>query len=541
MCKVSTKKRSGIGNIKYGEIHLYYPIRFDKSLKFDKLCEEIEKSNILFSEEYERKISNSLQESMEKGVEQFKANNPLNPDVKLKVFNRDKDLNCMNSNNTDSRVPLDTSDLTIEVKIIDDSPAITLKYDELESFYKRLKGLQREFNVSKEIYGDIFVGSQQRYILLPFKIQLHNNEIVWVNCMLYVFENNMSILKLEVPLINVDTIPLKHNNPDLYIKTVIDKLSVNGLSSASTFPEIVNIYISSLFTSMNTDIIMYNNQINHIILTDFEGLPKNINTIPDDIQEDLYSIISSPLPKRGGVSYKNDAKEHLRNYSWDGKNIKYILKTTGGCLSITDQNILEHLFNEFKEEYEVSELTPSDYRHIYELLTEDISLNGEFALIIIILKKMTDCDHYFRKQHSTGDIFKTREDYYNNIIFVNELQEQCYGSATEQISAFESMMPYYLKKELTKSKAIALDKVLEQRKQKKIGEFQYFLATGGLILTILFGLPAIKDTLSIIRNSLPFMTNDIPYINLEGFSLFLWIISNLIIIYRIWNSRKDII
>lgn len=530
---MNKKENSGIGNIKYGEIHSYYPIKFDTKFEFSRICEQIEKSSILFSKEHEKKILNSLQESMSKRVEEIKKDNIISSKFKLEVSNDDK-----HPYSKESTIPLEDSDITIEIGIYDDSFKLEFKYDELENLYQRFERLQKEWDLSKQIYGDIFVSAQQRYILLPCKIKLNNNQIVWLNCILYIFANNMGILKLELPLIDVDIEPLKNNNSDLYIKEVINKWSISDLSSASTLSEVVNIYIQTLFTNINTDIIKYDNQINHIIFTNFEGLPKNINSIPDNIQEDLYSIISAPLPQRKGISYKNAAKEHLRNYSWGDQNMKYIIKTTGGCLSTIDQTLLFDIIDKFKNSYEVSELDSNDYRYIYESMTRDIGINAEFALIIIILKRMNDSDYYFRKINSTSNILKIKEDYYSNIIFINELQEGCYGSVTEQTIAFENMMPHYLKKEITKSKAVALDKILEQQKQKRIDEFQNFLTTGGLILSILFGLPAIKDTFLIIRNSFYFLPKDIVYISLNGLSLTIWLLINVIIIYKIF-SRKE--
>lgn len=532
MIKLNKKENSGIGNIKYGEIHSYYPIKFDTKFEFSRICQQIEKSSILFSKEYEKKILNSLQKSMSKSVEEIKKDNIISSKFKLEVSNDDK-----HPYSKESTIPLEDSDITIEIGIYDDSFKLEFKYDELENLYQRFERLQKEFELSKQIYGDIFVSEQQRYILLPCKIKLNNNQIVWLNCILYVFANNMGILKLELPLVDVDIEPLKNNNSDLYIKEIINKWNISDLSSASTLSELVNVYIKTLL-NINTDIIKYNNQINHFIFTNFEGLPKNINSIPDNIQEDLYSIISAPLPQREGISHKNAAKEHLRNYSWGNQDMKYIIKTTGGCLSIIDQTLLFDIIDKFKSNYEVSELESTDYRYIYELITRDISVNAEFALIIIILKRMNDSDYYFRKKNSTSNIFKIKEDYYRNVIFINELQEGCYGSVTEQTIAFENMMPHYLKKEITKSKAIALDKILEQQKQKKIDEFQNFLTTGGLILSILFGLPAIKDTFLIIRNSLYSIPRDIAYISLDGLSLIIWILINLTIVYKILSSKE---
>ena len=64
---MAQKSGSGIEKIKYGEIHCYYPLKFETDLDFEALCEAVRQSTVFFSEEYQNKIV----EAIVKGIEQY--------------------------------------------------------------------------------------------------------------------------------------------------------------------------------------------------------------------------------------------------------------------------------------------------------------------------------------------------------------------------------------------------------------------------------------------------------------------------------------
>lgn len=533
---MNAKSKNGINNLKYGEIHMYYPLKFNTEIDIDQVCRKIEKSDILFTEEHEKSILSALQKRQEEIIANLNEEGSIPSDIDLRITDNKDYLK-----NNKFAYTLDEDELMCSVGFTEDSINLNFEHSELINIYNRREALDNEFNLSKEIYGFNFTHSHDRYILLPCKVKLNNNETVWLNCLLYIFNNSMGILKFELPLVNVDIEPLQKNDLNLYIKEVSNKWN-DKFSTLTNLEDVANTYISILVKNLDIDmlncIIKYND-IKHVIFSDFEGLPNNINSIPNEIQEDIYSIVSAPLEQIEGISYKSEARNHFNNYSWETKTTKNILKTTGGCLSIVDRNFINHITKSYKGGDEEVELEDYDYRNINEHVAINISINTEFALIITILKKMISSDYFFSKTSSLKDMFELNNDYYRNIIFINEIQEECYGSVTEQIMAFEEKMPYYLKKEITKEKSIAANKILEQYKQKNESELQYFITLVGLIISVLFGLPAINETLTIIRNILYFIPNDISYIKLYHLSAIIWLIFNLTIIYKIFSNKRD--
>src|SRR5699024_2229934 len=108
----------------------------------------------------------------------------------------------------------------------------------------------------------------------------------------------------------VDTISLKTNNEDSYIKDVKNMCKLEDFNVKPNFSSLARFYLDSLCKDFKLDIIKYNNEVKNRILVDFEGSPKHINSIPNEVQEELFRIVSAPVPTRSNTSYLSDAKEY---------------------------------------------------------------------------------------------------------------------------------------------------------------------------------------------------------------------------------------
>ncbi len=511
---------------------MYYPFKFYTEIDIEQIYERIKKSDIFFSEDHEKTILAASKKETVEIISDLTNEDDFPLDFNLESMD-EEDF----SNNNEFKYKIDEGDLTFSIGGYEDFINLNYENNELNNFYNIQERLNNEFNRSKDIYGFNFTHSHKKYLLLPCKVKLHNNETVWLNCLVYIFANNMGILKLELPLVNTDITPLQKNNLSLYIKEIKNNW-IDKFSTLTDLDDVASTYINIISKNLKVDTIKYNDNINHIIFSDFEGLPNNINSIPNKIQENIYSIVSAPLPQIKNISYKSEAREHLQDYSWKTKTTQTILKTTGGALSIIDKNYINEITKIYKKEYNVLELEDRDYNNINEITAKNISFDTEFALLIVIFKKMISADYYISKINSLKDMFALNNEYYRNIIFINEMQEECYGSVTEQVSNFEDKMPFYLKKEITNNKSIALDKLLVQYKQKKEAELQDFVTIFGLIISILFGLPAINETLILIRKVLYFIPNFFSHIRLYHLSFIIWFLCNLTIIYKFFDNKR---
>ena len=99
-------------------------------------------------------------------------------------------------------------------------------------------------------------------------------------------------------------------------------------------------------------------------------------------------------------------------------------------------------------------------------------------------------------------------------------------------------MKYFLAFKDTQDKMSAIDSIITEDRAIKNSNFQSFLAIGGVLLTAIFGLPAVYDTLTIIKNCL--LENiDIPMITIENTSIAIWIILLVFLIVKVLFNKLN--
>ena len=183
--------------IKYGELHIYYPFKFETKKKYADVCEAIEGSKILFSNEYQEKILNALGNSLSQTIDDIKRefeNSNLNfVTFKMQDYDRYKKMQNIS-------YEMDSESLQIVIENCDSSIKFHFFNNDIEELNQRIIRLQREERIASKIYGENFTNFHNRYVLLPFKIILNSNKIVWMYPLLYIFANKMAVLKLEILL-----------------------------------------------------------------------------------------------------------------------------------------------------------------------------------------------------------------------------------------------------------------------------------------------------------------------------------------------------
>ena len=104
----------------------------------------------------------------------------------------------------------------------------------------------------------------------------------------------------------------------------------------------------------------------------------------------------------------------------------------------------------------------------------------------------------------------------------------------EQTAQIEEMMSLYLKTDINTANQTALNNILNDEEQQKNEHFINFISSGTLMLSIVFGLPSIYESLRILRKTtLGILENNIPYITIENLSIILWLLLNFFIIIRL--------
>ena len=475
------KQKKKSMNIGYGEIDIFYPIKFETKLSYDELVSVIEKSGIILTNEI---VDNKLE-------------------------------------------------------------AVELPLGEKERLYNRIENFEMEDKKAQEYYGNIFMESRQRFLLLPLRAEICNGKWVWLFATLYIFKNAMGILRLELPLLDVDSELLKNNDLDAYIKKLC-YFDNNNFLKISTFEEVKELYLASIYQKCRLSFIAFGAaMLPHIILIDFEGCPYNVKKIEVDVQEELFRIVSAPVADAPYTTYADEAKEYVNANTWGTHNIRCIIKTTGGCLSFIDKTVQEFWIEQHRK-ITKSKMTRDEYVDMGMQFVREVHWGTEFPLVILILKRMNLLDDIYKK--SILDDLKGEKkkryarqlkyEHLQNNVFISMMQEECCGTISEQCAEFERLMPYYTLKELTGAKQEALNEILKEKELEKQERFQNFISIGSLMLSFVFGLPGIRETVSVLRSMCIWCKSDIPHVSINGISFGIWIFLNVAILFGIRNSHK---
>ena len=141
-----------------------------------------------------------------------------------------------------------------------------------------------------------------------------------------------------------------------------------------------------------------------------------------------------------------------------------------------------------------------------------------------------------KKEENANNIHRIQEEYLYNNIFIIQLQQSCYGSVKDQISFLEEKLAYYLNTKDTNEKMNAMDAIITENRATKNLKFQNFLSIGGVLLTIIFGLPAIYETATILKKCL-FPRIDIPIITIENSSIVIWVLLVIYVLIKVLVNR----
>ena len=248
------------------------------------------------------------------------------------------------------------------------------------------------------------------------------------------------------------------------------------------------------------------------------------------IAEELYKIISAPVADIAYVSCKDLAKGYLKNHSWGERNFKYITNTKGGCLSTTGSSFLKWIADAIDEEENTEEAR--------NCAIKNLRMNVELALIIMALRRMNAEYVIYAKATSPEDAHKIQRKYNFDRLYISELLEGCYGTVREQLENFEKSMRYYIDSTLIEEKIEAINEIIRDEENQRDSNFQNFLSISGVVLALVFGLPAIQDTLSIIRPLVFFIKGDIPYVSIANASFFIWSVSTFFLVHYILKKQK---
>lgn len=508
MCNDCVLKR-----IDNGVVDFYFGLKFQTNLPYEKLVIAIrQKANSIFARYYDNTVF-SLQEDLKETVKR----RGFGKSVKIKTTSkgRTKVTKAITRNTIDG-LNVELTDKGLKIQ------PITKIENHIQKTCARSESAYAH---DEEIYGGFYVNSQNRIILPPLMVTLNNSKSVFVESILYIFKNKSAVLRLTLPLNDTNPQSLMENDFDAYISDIVD-VCETGISLKDVTIESLKKFYFDFILKNNKKIkkIIYTGKIVSIILSKHSVTIKDVKKIPIPLQKDIYRILFSPLPNWENEDYSTDAKKCFTNLSHTLNGICSIFNNIHKCVTIIDDSILSRGQKLYEEA-------------VYDRVIDDVRNGIEFAFCIIMLKKISDQYTFYIKEVDESKETEVQTAYYNDKIFISLLLDNAYGSVREQVAVFERNMKYFIDAQNASDRLNAINNILDQKKSTRIQKLENTLSLGGLAFTTLFGLPAITDTVFLLRGICSFIETDVPVLTIENFSFSIWLFAICIIVCAIFNKK----
>lgn len=500
-------KENVLTHIDVGAIDYYYGLKFQTKLTFEKLVESIERKTNLVLDEYYQAVTAAFQNDVKETVN----TQGLDEHIKIKDLGKSikkSNQEVKNLHDTIDGMQLELTDTGFKIHA---TPKIQ---NYVQQVYERSTAAYEQ---SKIIYGDVYVNSQNRIILPPFMVVLSNGESVFLESILYIFTNKSAVLRLTVPLKNVNSQSLFKNDLDAYISMFTDVCGIGVHPDNNSIDALKNCYCNFLIQdNKRIKKCLSVGKIVSIILSKHSVEIKNIKKLPENFQEDIYKMLIAPVPNRKNADYLEDAKKSFADMSFTLNGTCSILNNMNKCITIMDDSIIQAGEEIYKDD-------------VYNYLINDIRNGIEFAFCILMLKKINNQYTFYTKGLNNGEESEIQNEYNSDKIFTSLLLSDTYGSVREQVEFFEKSMKYFIDAQNSNERLESINNILEQRNANKLQTLQNVLSVGALMFSVLFGLPAITDTAVLLRGIFSFIQTDIPILTVDNFSFGIWLFVNSII------------
>lgn len=507
-----------ITKIHNGAVYYYTGFKIETTLGFNKLCESInEKIEVVFSE-YINGERMRLQKCMNDALSEAQIHHIISVTGYDELCDKEKDA----LKEIDREAP--------RAKYIEVTPtekgikfSLITELDEyLETCNQRRNS---DFDHNGSVYGSEYVGSYIEFILPPFEVELVTGERELLESSLLLFKNNTAIIRTALSLKEVETDQLYEHAIDDYIVAITNPYRLPIVPESTTLSAVNTSYALFLFTMKKVSAILGLADIKNLVIAKPSTRFKHLEEASDKVKEDIYRIISAPVPEWEGISLKREIDELFNKRCYSLSGINYILNNMNFCLSIADGYLVDEATTKYGEEY------------ISKNFVTDIRNGAEFALCILLLKCVNNRYSFHKRATELQQTEKIRKEYNENVIFIDNLQSDAWGSAREQVEAFEGMMAFFLDSKNIKEKMDAINSIFEGERNRRIISLQNTLSFIGIAVTLIFGLPAICETLKMI-NRLIFNGSQIPENVGIFYSLIIWIILLFLLVAAIFLKSE---
>lgn len=511
--------------VKEGRLICYYPLEINKTKNINRIMEKIQRDQIVISEEKEADgchilgLKDNYLDSLEVKEENTLAFLAEDGIFKSLLKDRNVSVDFPENISKDTKNILEKEDWVLSVGFESyNKVSLRVESNSKNELFYHLDGIDNKRNLSKRVYGIDITDYYMEYLLQPIFAKNKAGNDIHICLSLQIYENGMAIIKADIPIIddNLETFYDDEYDP-VYQEIKVSKYIVDGEHDynevhINNLSHVIGIYIKKLCKIAQVKMLTYA-QFNHVLLIKCNSVIRNFDYLSNQIYEGIYRVLAAPI-----AEYKNiqdEMKLYCDENYWGSNGIRYYFGKTGKCVSIIDENL---------QEYVRKKETGNDRNTRYRV-QEMMVFNIEYCINILLLEYINGKTEYWNSLKRGYNIENIKKKYCETELMILEMKEYCFGSVLELLEQMEQSMKYYLNKDLIDSKSENIEKIIHVKENKRQLILKKFIEIVGLVFTFIFGLPVIKDTITILNELFSFEVEGENIIIKASFFIWLSIVS----------------
>lgn len=494
------KKSIGIGKIGYGEGYLYFPIKLLNIKSTVDIKTKINNSKYVVSENYLMQMREHLYRLEKKYIKEF---------INGTEYNFEKRINLKFIDNSNDSKFKCFPEYEFNLERQDKNNIIlTINAVEEKITYNFIDELDVNQNNMTKIYGRYYTDNYEVFLIRTSKIIIDNSKSAWLNVCLFLYKNGVIIIRIGFPFIDCSINGMTENNLDSYF----EKIETFDGNEFNTLKDYVRFLCEELLKRQN---FVIDNSFYYINLLDFEGIPNDVRNINEELIKDLYLINCSPVPETSRGHCMEEAREYFKSNGYYLTNGLYALKTMGGCIHIVSKKMIDFNYKQLEN----TDLSKIDKLH---KISNELCVATEFAINIILLEKISIIANIVNLSNNSN-LYTEKKKYYEDQLFINQLQSNCYGTVYEQLEFFKKTLNLYSQKKLLKDRFEAIQEIINLQEINKKEKENRLISLFTVTFTLILGLPAILETLTIVKDVL-YKPDLLPNVSLKEISFIVWLV-----------------
>jgi len=363
---------------------------------------------------------------------------------------------------------------------------------------------------------------KMQWLLQPFKIKIFNN-IEYVNVYLNFYANGNAILRLSIPIKQVDLrlfydVNWSNNVQEVFLpQLIVDDTENNEYVKYKDklgIDQIANLYMDFLKKNISKNKVKRYDVFTNITLVDYSLQPESLDGASNELKELVFGILFCPFNDLTAQEVKVYKEMWENNYFSMSKYLRYYFSTNSRSIAIYSSGISNVTYNG---------MNLSKYSFYFS------AIHGISQCIENILLKKYIYDEYqivqLNDTISLKELRNLKKEMLHNENLIYMIGYGAYGSVSELMKSMESKLRVFMQIDNIKERGGKIEELINLKENEVKDKFNIIMGFSAVLLTIILGLPNIE---SITKSVDSYMISKVKnYVSIAKYNIPIWLIINL--------------